>query len=178
VYDGGVILLLLACTAPPCDDGFSRGEDGNCYGGATTGLTGATDTGSSDTDTDTTEPVSPVPEIVYYEQLWPAEDEGWVSMHYHAHDGDDDVIGGTYYASVTNGTRAFIVDVAIIWADDRCPAGTHSAFECCTLYLNDVLTMYIAGVDQQSTWTVTSFIVDEEGHQSNTSVDVATAPAP
>ncbi len=147
-----------------------READGNCYPAPP-----ATDTAPDPvetTDTDTTPP-DPAPSIVYYEQLWPEVDDGWVAMHYHAYDVDDDVIGGRYYASVVSDTREFIVDVEVIWADDVCPAGTHSEFECCTLYLNNVLTMYIAGVNQTTTWTVTAFITDEEGHQSNTSVDIA-----
>lgn len=168
-----MLALLLACTQPDCPEGFVRDVDGNCYPEVATPTTPSTPTGT-DTDTPTTPP-DPAPEIVYYEQLWPEEDEGWVSMHYHAYDIDDDVIGGRYYASVVNqeDPRNFIVDVEIIWADDRCPAGTHSAFECCTLYLNNVLTMYIAGVDQSTSWTVTAFITDEEGHTSNTSVETA-----
>lgn len=59
-----MLFLVLACTSPdievtPCDDGFGRAEDGNCYplySGDTGDDTGVdTDTGvdSADTDTDT-----------------------------------------------------------------------------------------------------------------------------
>ncbi len=161
-----MLLLLVACTEPPCSDGFVREADGNCY-------PAPPETTPVDTaDTETTPP-DPAPRIEYYEQLWPEKDERWVSMHYHAYDVDDDVIGGRYYATVESESRTFEVDVEIIWADDVCPAGTHSAFECCTLYLNNVLTMYIAGVNQMEWWTVTAFITDEEGNVSNTSVEAA-----
>jgi len=168
-----MLLLLLACTAEPapCAEGYARDEDGNCVldrgGSDTSDLTG------SDTGTETS--YSLIAEIHYYEELWPDVDEGWVSVHYHAYDDDDDVIGGRYLAQITNGVKVIDLDVEIIWADDRCPAGTHSAFECCTYYLNNVLTMYIAGVDQESPWTVTAYITDRAGNVSNTEVAVVQA---